>query len=82
MQCPTVMEGFGNAESTVVMHGVVGFMPDKSDLLSEMAFFALHIRWTRDPFDRIICAQAACTGTRLLTKDTIIRSHFKKALWD
>jgi len=37
--------------------------------------------WTRDPFDRILVAQAACRGLPLLTKDKVIRAHYPRAVW-
>ena len=37
--------------------------------------------WTRDPFDRLIVAQAAIENERLLTKDRTIRKHFAAAFW-
>ena len=37
--------------------------------------------WTRDPFDRIIVAQAASRGVPLLTKDAMIREHYRSAIW-
>ncbi len=37
--------------------------------------------WTRDPFDRIIVAQAALNGNALITKDQTILTHFKHAVW-
>lgn len=40
------------------------------------------LTWTRDPFDRFICAQAAATGTPLVTKDRIIREHLSLAWWE
>ena len=43
---------------------------------------ALKLKWTRDPFDRIITAQASITKLRLLTKDTIVASHYKLAFWN
>ncbi len=42
---------------------------------------ATEISWTRDPFDRLIVANASCRGLRLLTKDTSIRRHAKLAVW-
>jgi len=42
---------------------------------------ALGQRWTRDPFDRIIAAQAALAGSTLLTKDRTIRKHYRQATW-
>ena len=43
---------------------------------------ALEFNWTRDPFDRIITAQAAMDNAKLLTKDSSILSHYKYAVWD
>ena len=54
--------------------------------LCDMAFSkivtgALSQSWTRDPFDRIITAQAAIQNASLLTKDQIIRRHYSLACW-
>jgi PIN domain nuclease of toxin-antitoxin system len=38
-------------------------------------------RWTRDPFDRIIVAQAALDKTQLLTKDKTILANYKNSCW-
>ena len=38
--------------------------------------------WTRDPFDRLIVAQAALRDAPLLTKDATIHAHYAKAVWD
>lgn len=40
------------------------------------------IHWTRDVFDRIIVAQAAATGARLVSRDALIRKHYADAVWD
>ncbi len=37
--------------------------------------------WTRDPFDRLIVANAIADGVRLLTADGNIRRHFSGAVW-
>ena len=37
--------------------------------------------WTRDPFDRIIVAQAALDLDHLITKDARIHEHYQKAIW-
>ena len=37
--------------------------------------------WTRDPFDRIITAQAAIGSNPLVTKDAEIRKHYDHAVW-
>lgn len=42
---------------------------------------ACRITWTRDPFDRLITAQAAVDGDTLLTRDKIIRSNYAQARW-
>jgi PIN domain nuclease of toxin-antitoxin system len=42
---------------------------------------SLHNDWTRDPFDRIIVAQAQTRRTPLLTKDDEIRDHYPDAVW-
>jgi PIN domain nuclease of toxin-antitoxin system len=44
--------------------------------------FALELTWTRDPFDRIIVAQAAVNQSTLITKDTVIRDHYPHTFWD
>ena len=42
---------------------------------------ALAIRFTRDPFDRLIVAQAQVSASSLVTKDRVIRKHYAHALW-
>lgn len=37
--------------------------------------------WTRDPFDRLIVANAMADGARLLTADQTILANFKDAVW-
>jgi PIN domain nuclease of toxin-antitoxin system len=37
--------------------------------------------WTRDPFDRLIVAQAALNEARLVTKDAVIRQNYGRAVW-
>ncbi|MBN1758170.1 MAG: PIN domain-containing protein [Chitinispirillaceae bacterium] len=39
------------------------------------------IHWTRDPFDRIIVAHAIRTHAPLITKDAVIRKHYKLCVW-
>ncbi|MGQ0845283.1 MAG: type II toxin-antitoxin system VapC family toxin [Sporichthyaceae bacterium] len=43
---------------------------------------AVPLTWTRDPFDRLICADAVVCGADLLTKDRTIRAHLGGAHWD
>jgi len=39
------------------------------------------LKWTRDPFDRLITAQAALGESTLLTRDKIIRANYPHARW-
>jgi PIN domain nuclease of toxin-antitoxin system len=47
----------------------------------DVAGVALRQSWTRDPFDRIIVAQAALRRAPLITRDADIRAHYDRALW-
>ncbi|HVR30398.1 MAG TPA: PIN domain-containing protein [Thermoanaerobaculia bacterium] len=52
----------------------------------ELAFPAIALRardegWTRDPFDRIIVAQAKLRPAPLLTRDETIHAHYAHAVW-
>lgn len=49
---------------------------------ADVAEVACDQEWTRDPFDRIIVAQARLRGAPLLTKDTDIHDHFDEAVWE
>ncbi|MDZ7333269.1 MAG: PIN domain-containing protein [candidate division KSB1 bacterium] len=42
---------------------------------------ALNYSWTRDPFDRIIVANADITHNILITKDQNILNNYKRAVW-
>ena len=42
---------------------------------------ALHQKWGRDPFDRLIVAHASANDAVLITKDEKIRRHYKRAVW-
>ena len=42
---------------------------------------SIGIKWTRDPFDRLITAQAAIDESLLLTRDDTIHSHYPAAIW-
>ncbi len=37
--------------------------------------------WTRDPFDRLIVAQAVLRRAPLITRDADIRAHYDRAVW-
>ncbi len=38
-------------------------------------------KWTRDPFDRILVAQAKLNESRLITKDRGIGDNYRMAVW-
>ena len=42
---------------------------------------AIEQSWTRDPFDRLIVAQANANDAALVTKDAEIRGHYKRSIW-
>ncbi len=49
--------------------------------MSEVVKVAEQLSWTRDPFDRLIVAEAMLHDAPLVTADVNIRKHFKMALW-
>jgi PIN domain nuclease of toxin-antitoxin system len=49
---------------------------------SKVVQAASELRWTRDPFDRMIVGQAMVENVSLITADRIIRRHVKRAFWD
>ena len=66
------------------------FLRDMNDMLglqiSKAAFAAVtleaaRLSWTRDPFDRMIVAQALVDEARLLTRDRVILKHCRQAVW-
>jgi PIN domain nuclease of toxin-antitoxin system len=48
---------------------------------ADVSAASLQQSWTRDPFDRLIVGQAIAKGARLVTKDRLIRRHFRSAVW-
>lgn len=42
---------------------------------------ANNLRWTREPFDRLITAQAKLHNTRIITRNRTILKHYKHAVW-
>ncbi|MCD6397141.1 MAG: PIN domain-containing protein [Spirochaetaceae bacterium] len=42
---------------------------------------SLKLSWTRDPFDRIIVANASLSGNVLITKDQLILGNYINAKW-
>lgn len=52
-----------------------------NEALSRIVVQARELSWTRDPFDRLIVAEAMLTGAKLVTRDDVIRRHFRSAVW-
>lgn len=46
-----------------------------------VAAAAAHLAWTRDPFDRLIVAQAVVAQAPLVTRDRTIHRHSAVAYW-
>jgi PIN domain nuclease of toxin-antitoxin system len=42
---------------------------------------AIHLSFTRDPFDRIIVADASINNSKLISKDRNIKKHYKNTIW-
>jgi len=42
---------------------------------------ATQIRWTRDPFDRILVAHASLNNNLLVSKDQMILTHYTHTRW-
>jgi PIN domain nuclease of toxin-antitoxin system len=66
---------------------VIGILERNMDLTRSAASFvdvvaaARTLAWTRDPFDRLIVANAMADGVRLLTADEHILRHFRDGVW-
>lgn len=64
------------------LEGSIGLALDDQPF-DRVADVAAHITFTRDPFDRIIVAQAIVAKARLITKDERIHAALPRlALWD
>jgi PIN domain nuclease of toxin-antitoxin system len=66
---------------------VVSTLEDDADVrICEVPFrtvveYALKENWGRDPFDRLIVANAKAKDASLITKDEKIHRHFPRAVW-
>ena len=48
----------------------------------KIADVAIHEKWTRDPFDRLIVAQAKANGlSPLISADSHIQDNYARAVW-
>lgn len=48
---------------------------------SAVVYYSLDFDWTRDPFDRLIVANADYQNAQLISKDRNILENYKKAIW-
>lgn len=48
---------------------------------AQLAFEARSVAWTRDPFDRLIVAEASLARAPLVTRDRLIRNRYARAVW-
>ena len=61
---------------------VLGLASIALDVTPEQVFVADGLRFTRDPFDALICASAQTAGLPLITRDAEIRgSRTVKVIW-
>jgi len=54
---------------------------EASESFGSVVDTAIGLTWTRDPFDRLIAAQAITADARLLTKDVHLLDHVEGAFW-
>jgi PIN domain nuclease of toxin-antitoxin system len=70
----------GPQEVLVALQGSIG-LELASESFVEVASEAARLAWTRDPFDRLIAAQAKAGGAPLVTRDRKIRANVRTAIW-
>lgn len=58
----------------------IGLAVQEIDMLA-LTDAAMSMSWTRDPFDRLITAQAAMHELPLVTKNQHIRKYYSLAVW-
>lgn len=64
-----------------VLRETIGVQVDNSPFFP-VVLQSMELKWTRDPFDRLIVAQAVVRQAPLLTKDDRIRRHYAGAVWE
>lgn len=62
------------------LHQQIGLKACKKSFI-DVIQTASQLSWTRDPFDRIITAQASIEQNSLITKDRMIHEHYEHAVW-
>lgn len=69
------------SQITTALTSEIGLAIDDTPF-AEVVETATGITWTRDPFDRLIVAQAQCNDAPLLTKDNTLISGYDQAFWE
>jgi PIN domain nuclease of toxin-antitoxin system len=62
------------------LSGSIG-LSRSEQVFSRVAVEACRMSWTRDPFDRLIVAEAKLAEGVLVTRDELIRDNFAGAVW-
>jgi PIN domain nuclease of toxin-antitoxin system len=70
----------GGAHIVADLHHRIGLRMSEV-ALSALVHTAAALAWTRDPFDRLIVADALVAGAGLVTKDRTIHDRTAIALW-
>lgn len=70
----------GGADIVADLARRIGLRRSDADLAA-IADAAAALTWTRDPFDRLIVADALVVGASLLTADRRIHEHTRVAVW-
>jgi len=70
----------GSKEIYAYLHQQIGLCQcDRT--FADIAAMAAAQSWTRDPFDRLIVAQAALGDDLLVSKDAVIQSNYSATIW-
>lgn len=78
---------FETARIKVPSTEITDYLADRLELQIDPVSFlpiaerSLGMKWTRDPFDRLITSQAEFHDADLLSKDRIILEHYARAIW-
>ena len=70
----------GAATILEYLNRTVGLAVDQTPFM-KVAERAFRLKWTRDPFDRLITAQADFADAPLLTRDRRIQTYYVNAVW-
>jgi len=62
------------------LHQQIGLEACKKSFI-DVIQTASQLSWTRDPFDRVITAQATIERNLLITKDRMLLEHYEHAVW-